>query len=76
MGVYWICHADTWVLDFCLHLLTVTAILPVHGPRAFQRIVEKGEGSEGGLHGVREGPCAAVPCEPGAQLAEELTSQE
>lgn len=43
----------------------------VHGPRAFQRIVEKGEGSEGGLHGVREGPCAAVPCEPGAQLAEE-----
>lgn len=52
------------------------AVLPVLGPRAFQRIVEKGNGSEGSLHGVCEGSGTAVPREPGTQLAEKLTSRQ
>lgn len=40
--------------------------------RAWQGIVGEGQGCEGGLHGVGHCPCAAVPGEPGAELAEIL----
>ena len=34
-------------------------------------IVIESYGCEDSLHWVGEGPCAAVPCEPGCQLTEE-----
>lgn len=43
--------------------------------RAGEGIVGEGQGSEGGLHGVGHGPRAAVPGEPGAELAEKLRGE-
>lgn len=42
---------------------------------ARQGKVKKSQGSERGLHGVGQCPGAAVPCEPGAQVAEELETK-
>lgn len=45
---------------------------PVCGLGTLQRVVGERNGSKSSLHGVREGPGAAVPCKPRAQLAKKL----
>lgn len=43
--------------------------------RARQRIVIESQSCECGLHGVGQGPGAAVPCEPRTELAEVLVTK-
>ena len=42
---------------------------------AREGVVGEGQAGQGGLHGVTQGPGAAVPGEPGAQLAEVLAAE-
>lgn len=71
MGNTYRCTVSEMVL--CLSCVEVL-VLPVVCFKARQRIVIESQSCECGLHGVGQGPGAAVPCEPRTEV--QVTKKE